>query len=200
MTEKKGNPFYFNELFDTGILANLSPAYALVYLAYVRYSNGGDGDARPSQATLARNLGMNERTVRRAVVRLKRLGYIKPVSSGKGKGSTKANVFTVMMPKQLDFPQKNATQAPVPPATDLESETEQDIIQASNQPNYKLTSRQLNNIQGIYWNFSNNHRAMLSKFPTEESLITYVESNVKSEEEFASLYREFQLDPTKVAV
>lgn len=200
MTKKRDNPFYFNELFDTGILANLSPAYALVYLAYVRYSNGGDDKARPSQSTLARNLGMSERTVRRAVIRLKRLGYIKPVSSGKGKGSTKANVFTVMMPKQLDFPQKNATQAPVPPATDLESEAEQNELQVLNQSTYKLTSKQLNNIQGLYWDFSNNHRAMLCKFPTEESLIIYVESKVSSEEEFTSLYKEFQIDPTKIAV
>lgn len=116
MTKKRDNPFYFNELFDSGILANLSPADALVYLAYVRYTNGGDDSAFPSQEKLSKNLGIAIRTIRRAIKKLSDLGYIKQVSSGKGKNSNKSNVFDVIMPSQLGF-SKSATQAPVPPAT-----------------------------------------------------------------------------------
>lgn len=116
MTNTRSNAYYINEVIDSGILALVSPAHGQVYIAYVRYSNGGVNDAFPSQEKLSDNLGIDVRTIRRAIKKLDSLGYIKQVSSGKGKGSKKSNLFTVMMPSQLGFPKKSATQAPVPPA------------------------------------------------------------------------------------
>lgn len=126
MTNTRSNAYYINEVIDSGILASVSPSHGQVYIAYVRYSNGGVKDAFPSQEKLSDNLGMDVRTIRRAIKELGRLGYIKQVSSGKGKGSKKSNLFTVMMPSQLGFPKKSATQAPVPLAP---------VPTSTNQPN-----------------------------------------------------------------
>lgn len=97
------NIFYMNDLFDTKILASLSDAEGKVYAAYLRYSNGGKDQCYPSQDRLAENMGLARRTVGRAIKRLKTMGYIRQISSGKGGNSTKSNVFTVKTPSQLGF-------------------------------------------------------------------------------------------------
>lgn len=106
--------FYMNDLYDTNILSTLTPAAGLVYGAYMRYSNGGRDNAYPSQAGLAERLGVNERTVRRAVKELVGKGYIQQVSSGKGSSSKHASVYTVKTPSQLGFtsPQPCSSAAP----------------------------------------------------------------------------------------
>lgn len=110
-------PFYFNDVFDTNILSDLHGAEGPVYMAYLRYSNGGRDIAYPSQAHLAWSLGVSERTIGRAVKVLQQKRFILQVSSGKGGQSTKASEYTVKTPAQLGyFSKKNATQAPVPPA------------------------------------------------------------------------------------
>ncbi|WP_082506081.1 helix-turn-helix domain-containing protein [Deinococcus sp. Leaf326] len=211
MTNTRSNAYYINEVIDSGILASISSAHGQVYTAYVRYSNGGVNNAFPSQDKLAGNLGLDVRTIRRAIKELSSLGYIKQVSSGKGKGSKTSNLFTVNMPSQLGFP-KSATQAPVPPSTTptpVQQPKPQPAPAAAPAPTQVvpapspaptlqsasiLTLDQIQQLKDLHWGFNLDSPSMIEKHPTVDSLTRYVEKVVSPSKTFESILFDLKIE------
>ncbi|MFV0493628.1 helix-turn-helix domain-containing protein [Mycobacterium sp.] len=72
-----------NTFIDFGVAtAKLTPIQALVWVALWRDTKAS-GTARTSQADIARRLGRDERTVRRAVAALVKRGFVSVVQRGK---------------------------------------------------------------------------------------------------------------------
>lgn len=85
----------------------------LVLLAIADSANDTGGQAWPSRLTLARKAGVDEKTVRRAVLRLVEMGEL-AVAERAGQG--RANVYSVLMPTQggQSAPGQNAPPAGAP--------------------------------------------------------------------------------------
>lgn len=189
-------PFYFNDVFDTNILSTLNSTEGRVYMAYLRYSNGGRDIAYPSQAHLAWSLGVDPKTIGRAVKVLQQKKFIVQVRSGKGGQSTKASEYTVKTPAQLGyFPKKRANQAPVPPAP-VPTPTKQPRPQPAPaaapapvpvvstalpvKPASKITSQQLDKLRQIYFESMMDDSIISKSFKSESSFIEHVDSELRN--------------------
>ena len=82
-----------DEFFDAGYVRRISATATVVYLYFCRRS-GEDGSCWPAQGTMAKDLGMSERTIRRAITELEAEGLVE-VERDTGPAKT-SNIYTLL--------------------------------------------------------------------------------------------------------
>ncbi len=79
---------------DSGLVAAMRPAETAAYLVLTAHANGRTGQARPSIERIARRAGLTDRSTRRGIGGLERLGVVRVVRGG---GRNLTNTYELIL-------------------------------------------------------------------------------------------------------
>jgi len=105
MTDDLGPARTFFQFMDAVMASDLTPNQRLILIAQAKHADTQDGmlrDSYPSEATLARETGLNRKTLQRERPKLVELGWLTQTHSGRGGSSKLSNSYDLAVPDGAD--------------------------------------------------------------------------------------------------